>query len=293
MTQGDRTKTSVVVEDDADVRHLLAEVLEAAGFSAISVGNGLDGVRAVETYQPLITTLDVNLPGIDGFEAARRIRARSDTYIIMLTGQVDEADVVMGLAAGADDFIGKPFRPRELRARIEAMLRRPRSGNAAPPVPVQDRVGPSFPTRTVSPEAVTAGAIAADADSAEPEELVVISSPLPRSSDPASWLTHRELQLDPESRIARIGTRELELTLTEFDLLAALMESKRRVRSKADLALVLRGESYVTTYFVGDADKRAIEAHMTNLRRKLGDDPANPRFIETVRGVGYRLTSEV
>jgi two-component system OmpR family response regulator len=304
MTEGEATaKTAVVVEDDAEVRHMLAEVLESAGFSTISVGNGIDGVRAVETYQPLVTTLDVNLPGIDGFETARRIRARSDTYIIMLTAQVDEADVVMGLAAGADDFIGKPFRPRELRARIEAMLRRPRNGggSAAPSVPVQDRVGPSFPTRTVSPEtaAVTAiataaaGALARTGGAPESDELVVISTPVRTASSAASWSTHRELELDPDSRIARIGSRELDLTRTEFDLLAALMESKRRVRSKADLALVLRGESYVTTYFVGDADKRAIEAHMTNLRRKLGDDPTNPRFIETVRGVGYRLTSEI
>lgn len=105
MTQGDGEKTAVVIEDDADVRHMLADVLEAAGFSTISVGNGIDGVRAVETYQPLVTTLDVNLPGIDGYEAARRIRARSNTYIIMLTGQTEETDVVMGLAAGADDFI--------------------------------------------------------------------------------------------------------------------------------------------------------------------------------------------
>lgn len=162
MTQGDGEKTAVVIEDDADVRHMLADVLEAAGFSTISVGNGIDGVRAVETYQPLVTTLDVNLPGIDGYEAARRIRARSDTHIIMLTGQTEETDVVMGLAAGADDFIAKPFRPRELRARIEAMLRRPRVGGGAAgapgsgaggaygapgsaPAPRQDAVGPSFP----------------------------------------------------------------------------------------------------------------------------------------------------
>jgi two-component system OmpR family response regulator len=89
-----------------------------------------------------------------------------------------------------------------------------------------------------------------------------------------------------------LGAEELDLTRTEFDLLATLLESQRRVRSKADLTLVLRGESYVTSYFVGDADKRAVEAHMTNLRRKLGDSAANPRYIETVRGVGYRLTSE-
>jgi len=310
MTEGETSqKTAVVIEDDSEVRHMLAEVLEAAGFSTISVGNGIDGVRAVETYQPLVTTLDVNLPGIDGFEAARRIRKSSDTYIIMLTGQVDEADVVMGLAAGADDFIPKPFRPRELRARIEAMLRRPRAGTAGalPSVPQQDRVGPSFPTRAVP--------VVSD-DEREPADLIVVETP-PRSGSAASASTpaatvvipnaapsgvasasvdereHRDLHLDPHSRIVRIGSREVDLTRTEFDLLAALMESKRRVRSKADLALVLRGESYVTTYFVGDADKRAIEAHMTNLRRKLGDDPTNPRFIETVRGVGYRLTSEI
>jgi DNA-binding response OmpR family regulator len=105
-------------------------------------------------------------------------------------------------------------------------------------------------------------------------------------------MVHRDLILDPDSRIVLVGNREVELTRTEFELLATLMESKRRVRSKADLTLVLRGESYVTSYFVGDADKRAIEAHMTNLRRKLGDDPNNPRYVETVRGVGYRMTAE-
>jgi DNA-binding response OmpR family regulator len=105
-------------------------------------------------------------------------------------------------------------------------------------------------------------------------------------------LVHRDLRLDPDSRIAMVGTSELDLTRTEFDLLATLMESKRRVRSKADLTLVLRGESYVTSYLVGEADKRAIEAHMTNLRRKLDDNPVAPRYIETVRGVGYRLTAD-
>ncbi len=112
------------------------------------------------------------------------------------------------------------------------------------------------------------------------------------SSPARDGVTHRDLAVNPEQRSAVIAGRDLGLTRTEFDLLATLMESKRRVRSKADLTLVLRGESYVTSYFVGEADKRAIEAHMTNLRRKLGDNPAKPRYIETVRGVGYRLTSE-
>jgi len=313
-------KTAVIVEDDPDIRHLLVEVLEAAGFSTVSVGNGIDGVRAVIAYQPLITTLDVNMPGIDGFEAARRIRQQSDTYIIMLTGLEEEADVVLGLGAGADEYVVKPFRPRELRARIEALLRRPRAGGSpSSTAPRQDSVGPSFPaSRPADSQQPAAAPPTAPPPAAVGVPVVVPSSqgPEPRGSaggdlvprpgneaavrahgaltpTGAPWVVHRDLKLDPDSRIVLVGGDELDLTRTEFDLLATLMESKRRVRSKADLTLVLRGESYVTSYFVGEADKRAIEAHMTNLRRKLGDNPANPRYIETVRGVGYRLTSEL
>ncbi|MFF7681965.1 response regulator [Microbacterium sp. NPDC007973] len=305
-------KTAVIVEDDPDIRHLLVEVLESAGFSTVSVGNGIDGVRAVLAYQPLITTLDVNMPGIDGFEAARRIRQQSDTYIIMLTGLEEEADVVLGLGAGADEYVVKPFRPRELRARIEALLRRPRGGESpANTAPRQDSVGRSFPnprpeatTPPVTSSAPSAAVIVPSSQGPEPRAEAQVAAaartelvPRPAAGDltptGGAWIAHRDLQLDPDSRLVRVGGEELELTRTEFDLLATLMESKRRVRSKADLTLVLRGESYVTSYFVGEADKRAIEAHMTNLRRKLGDNPANPRYIETVRGVGYRLTSEL
>ncbi len=372
-------KTAVIIEDDPDIRHLIVEVLEAAGFSTVSVGNGIDGVRAVLSYQPLVTTLDVNMPGIDGFEAARRIRAQSDTFIIMITGLEEEADVVVGLGSGADDYIVKPFRPRELRARIDSLLRRPRAtAGGAPQVaaPRQEVGGPSFPGARPGaprvpdygmPQAPAAGygyppqapgwptpveaqpagwppAAPADppysfdgvqpsAAPAQPQEQTAPASaaPVPSAAAPAApappaqpivvpssvgpqspgsalatagaagevvaytgpgWVAHRDLTVNPEQRVAAIAGQELVLTRTEFDLLATLMESKRRVRSKADLTLVLRGESYVTSYFVGEADKRAIEAHMTNLRRKLGDNPANPRYIETVRGVGYRLTAE-
>lgn len=315
-------KTAVVIEDDPDVRHLLSEVLEAAGFSVVSAGNGLDGVRAVLHYQPLITTLDVNMPGIDGFEAARRIRAGSDTYIIMLTALGEEADVVLGLGAGADEYLNKPFRPRELRARIEAMLRRPRSQQTA--VPRQEQAGPSFPAARNgsmnsrdtdfdppvaegqiidSPRWGTAGGFSSEQQPsfARPGTELVSSNQhgatttntLDYAPSGDGWAIHRDLYLNPESRVVHIMNTEIDLTRTEFDLLAALMESKRRVRSKADLTLLLHGESYVTSYFVGDADKRAIEAHMTNLRRKLGDNPTQPRYIETVRGVGYRLTTAI
>ncbi len=287
----DQLKTAVIIEDEAEVRHILAEVLEAAGFSTVSVGNGIDGVRAVLTYKPTLTTLDVNMPGIDGFEAARRIRAQSDTYIIMLTGLSDEADVIAGLGAGADDYLLKPFRPRELRARIEAAMRRSSARPATVAMPSAGTVGPSFPASRPATGVIstTRGA----------EASAVPAAPRPQAAAPAEdgsrdegWLTHRDLRLNPETHIVMIGDSELELTPTEFDLLATLLESQRRVRSKTDLTLVLRGESYVTNYYVGDADKRAVEAHMTNLRRKLGESAAQPRYIETVRGVGYRLTAD-
>ena len=277
----DSGRTAVIVEDDDELRLLLVDVLEAAGFATVSVGNGMDGIQAVLTHQPLITTLDVNMPGIDGIEAARRIRAQSDTYIVMITAMGEEADVVLGLTAGADEYITKPFRPREFRARIDAMLRRGRSAGQTAPVPTPQSAGASFPSaRTITAPAP-----------------VVTETTNPQRAESATndgqWLAHRNLRLDPDSRILLMDDAEVDLTRTEFDLLAALLESRRRVRSKADLALLLRGEASSTTYFVGDADKRAVEAHMTNLRRKLGDNPAQPRFIETVRGVGYRLTSEV
>ncbi|WP_019180946.1 response regulator transcription factor [Microbacterium yannicii] len=309
MTAPDELKTAVIIEDDPEIRQILAEVLEAAGFTTVSVGNGIDGVKAVLTYQPVLTTLDVTMPGIDGFEAAKRIRAQSDTFIIMLTGLNEEADVIAGLGAGADDYLQKPFRPRELRARVDAMLRRSRETTGAvtttaPPLPARDSVGPSFPgarvaSGTTSPpphDAVDADVVPLDEVETRPSssEATAVAG-LGNDTYTESveeWLVHRDLRLHPEYRVAVAGDAELDLTRTEFDLLATLLESKRRVRSKADLTLVLRGESYVTSYFVGDADKRAVEAHMTNLRRKLGDSAASPRYIETVRGVGYRLTSE-
>lgn len=250
--------TAVVIEDDPDIRSLLVDVFEAAGFRTISAENGLDGVRAVEEHQPVITTLDINLPGIDGFEAARRIRKFSTTFIIMLSALSEETDVVLGLGAGADEYLLKPFRPRELRARVEALLRRPRMESA----------------------------IAAAINLPAPAEA---AAPAPAAAPPA-WLSHHDLHVDTAARRALIGANEIELTGPEFDLLATLLESKRRVRSKADLTLVLRGEEFATSYYVGDADKRAIDTHIASLRAKLDDSAAEPRYLEAVRGVGYRLT---
>ena len=288
---------------------------EAAGLTTFVADNGLDGVRLVLEQQPFLVTLDVNMPGIDGFEAARRIREGSTAYIIMISALDGESDAVLGLTSGADSYLTKPFRPRELRARIDAIMRRSDMWSTRGSAPAvggvstglrsasspsdasavveqsllsDDAVYPLNPSAPPGPPGAAVPAAGAGAEAAgrlgRHEEQVDLAAR-------QTHFVHRDLELDTESRIVTLEGEELELTRSEFELLAALMESKRRVRSKTDLALMLRGESYVTSYHVGEADRRVIEAHMTNLRRKLRDNPISPRYIETVRGVGYRMTS--
>ena len=322
-------RVAVVIEDDLDIRYLLEQVLGQAGFSTISTGNGEDGVRAVLAHEPLVTTLDVSLPGIDGFEVARRIRGSSGTYIVMISAMGDEIDVLQGLEAGADDYLVKPFRPRELRARLGAMLRRPRTiesagadaegtGPMAPgdvPVPTasasavlsvvpdpgaapadapRSSGGAAAPSSGGAAAPSSGGAAASEGAAVAREGAAVVrddaATEAETTSDGASWTRHNGLAIDQEARLVQVDGAPVELTKTEFDLLATLVESRRRVRSKADLALAVRNDAYVTTHYIGDADRRNVEVHMANLRRKLADDPNAPRFVVTVRGVGYRLT---
>lgn len=118
-------RKAVVIEDDPDIRELLRTVLTRSGFDTVAVPDGPSGIEAVRTHDPVVTTLDVGLPGMDGLAVVSRLREFSGTHIVMLTGRADEADVVEALRAGADDYLVKPFRPRELRARLEALVQRP------------------------------------------------------------------------------------------------------------------------------------------------------------------------
>jgi two-component system OmpR family response regulator len=319
------SRFAVVIDDDADIRQLLVDVLTQAGYQVIPAGNGLDGIAAVRQFDPVVTTLDVNMPGMDGFETAKRIRSFSSTYLVMLTALEEEIDTLQGLEAGADDYLVKPFRPRVLRAKIDAMLRRPRTpatGAAATGgMPTGGIPTGGLPTGGIAveapptllpapvlalaqePQPAVGGAVLVRSDTPPagrhssgllvdtPSEL---AAPAPAAGpDPqqTGWMEHRGLWLNVETRIVRVHRKEVELTRSEFDLLTALLQSNRRVRTKPDLALLLRGESYVTSHLISEADKRAIEVHMGNLRKKLADNVNSPTWIETVRGVGYRLTA--
>jgi two-component system, OmpR family, response regulator len=248
-------RVGLVIEDDHDIRELVRTVLTQAGFDVTVAGSGAEGVLAAKTLNPDVITLDLGLPDIDGFEVSRQIREFSDAYIVMLTARTDELDTLIGLESGADDYLTKPFRPRELRARVAAMMRRPRA--AAEP-------------------AEAAGATDA-ASGAQP------------GANGRGNYTHNGLDLSYASRSVTVDGEELNLTRTEFELLYALLEAGRTVRTKSDLVRRLRDEDYDVGSYISEADERSVEVHMGNLRKKLGDSPQRPRWLQTVRGVGYRL----
>ena len=310
---------AVIIEDDPDVRDLIDIVLTQSGFTTVVTENGSDGVEAVRKHNPLITTLDVNMPGMDGFAVAKRLREFSNTYLIMITALADEIDVVQGFEAGADDYLVKPFRPRELRARADSMLRRPRTRMDRPrgwaesdqePEPAPAAAATSW-AATATRDPAEAGPLAPQPTQPAAPQAQPPAPPQPASpptvqpqapaqrpaaqhgavtADPGTgWMRYNGLALNSETRVVTVNNSSVDLTRTEFDLLASLMSTGRRVRSKADLVLTMRGQQYVTSYFVNEADKRSVEVHIANLRRKLGDDAATPRYVETVRGVGYRL----
>lgn len=221
----------LVVDDEPVLAGVVASYLDRAGFDATITGDGLEAVDLARRIDPTVVILDLGLPGLDGVEVCRRIRTFSDCYIIMLTARTDEVDVLIGLSVGADDYVTKPFSARELVARVQAMLRRPRARGAE-----------ADPTRRFG-----------------------------------------ELTVDVAAREASLAGRLVDLTPTEFDLLAVLTERPRLAFSRRRL---------IETIWGGDAeagDQHLVDVHVANLRRKLGDDPSRQRYIVTVRGVGYRM----
>ena len=266
-------RVAVVVEDDEDIRGLMVALLGQSGFEVHEAPTGTAGVEAAQQHDPTVVTVDLGLPDIDGYEVTRQVRQFSDAYVVMLTARTEEIDTLLGLEAGADDYSTKPFRPRELRARIEAMLRRPRTAGAeSSPLTPPSGTPAAPPAGAVSPVSATVGSA-------------------PTSTDPAASV-HLELdglRLFPHLHQVTADGREIALTPTEFQLLETLMRSGRVVRSKEELARTLRGEDADSGTFVSQADERTIEVHVGNMRRKLGDAPRAPRWVDTVRGVGYRM----
>ncbi|MEY4939185.1 MAG: hypothetical protein RIQ93_920 [Verrucomicrobiota bacterium] len=228
-----------MIDDDRKLCRLVATYLEPLGFDVLAVHTGPDGVeRATATGEKWhAVLLDVMLPGMDGFEVLKKIRARSQAPVLMLTARGDEMDRIVGLEVGADDYLPKTFSTRELLARLRAVLRR------------------------------TATSAAAAGAEAPPTELVV-----------------GPLRVNVDARTAVLGDTPLVLTPVEFDLLSSLARARGRVKSRESLLDEIRDRNY-------DVFDRSIDVHISALRKKLGDDAKEPRFIRTLRSAGYMMVA--
>ena len=218
----------LVVDDDPRLLELLAEYLGGRGFEVVRAPDGEKGLDVLRMGGIDLVVLDVMLPGKDGFEVCREIRKTSQIPVVMLTARGDDTDRIVGLEIGADDYLQKPFNPRELLARINAVMRRTRDD---------------------------------------------------RASDNETFEA-AGIRVDAARREATVGGLPIELTTTEFDILRALVSSAGRVIPRERLMELARGEEWA-------AYDRGVDVHISHLRRKLGDDPRQPKLIKTVRGVGY------
>jgi len=224
----------LLVDDDLKLCRLVRRYLEPLGYTVSLAHNGEDGLRAAldGTFDAII--LDVMMPKLDGFEVLKRLRAKSNVPVLMLTGLGEEADRIVGLEIGADDYLPKTFSTRELLARLRAVIRRSRAS-------AQHKI-----------------------------------------EDPVPLVSVGELRMEPASRTASLAGHALTLTAVEYDLLLSLARAAGRVKTRERLLIEVAERDF-------EAFDRSIDVHISSLRRKLGDDPKSPRFIQTIRSVGYLM----
>ena len=222
-------RTILVVDDEPKIVQLAQDYLEHAGFAVVTAHDGKAALAPARDKRPDLVILDLGLPELDGLDVARTLRAESNVPIVMLTGRSEESDKLVGLELGADDYVTKPFSPKELVARVRAVLRR-------------------LERPKLSSELIAVGDVRLDV---------------------------------PRMRVTR-SDRAVELTPTEFELLATLAREPGRVFTRSQLLDAVHGVAF-------ESYERAIDAHVKNIRRKLEDDPSSPRYLLTVYGVGYRF----
>ena len=218
----------LLIDDEPSIHKVVTAYLKAEGFEFLSAMDGQGGLNAARIFKPDIIILDVMLPGMDGIELLANLRRESNVYVIMLTAKSQETDKIVGLSVGADDYLTKPFSPRELIARIKAALRRLQSSN--------------------------------------------------NPAEAASTLIFPHFRIDPSERRVWVAELLIDLTTVEFDLLLALAQHHGMVLSREQLLEIAWGYDYF-------GDTRVVDVHIGHVRQKLGED----RFIETIRGVGYRF----
>ncbi|MEZ0052449.1 DNA-binding response OmpR family regulator [Mycobacterium sp. MAA66] len=227
---------ALVVDDETALADVVASYLRREQFEVRVAADGPSALTAAREMDPDVVILDIGLPGLDGIEVCRQLRTFSDAYVVMLTARDTEVDTIVGLSVGADDYVTKPFSPREVVARIRAMLRRPRRASN-------------------------------------------LDKPSSGGTPPREF---GDLHIDVESRLTHLRGTPIMLTRTEFDVLAALSSRPRHVWTRHQLLEAVWGESWF-------GNDNVVDVHVGHLRRKLSDNSTEPRYVTTVRGVGYRM----
>jgi DNA-binding response OmpR family regulator len=225
----------LVADDEEKIAKMVATYLEASGFQPILAYDGLQALHAFREHLPDCIILDINMPGPNGLDVAREVRKTSSVPIIFLTARADELDRIVGLELGADDYISKPFSPRELVARVRAILRRTMQSG--------------------------------------------------KDTSQTELLRHGPVEIDLKKRLVRVSGETKDLTTIQIDILSFLMREPGRVYSRMEILEACIGSAY-------EGYERTVDAHIKNIRKALGDDSDNPKFIATVRGAGYKFMEQ-
>lgn len=225
----------LIIDDEPGIINLVSAYLRPEGYEVHTATDGPTGLKAARSLNPDLVVLDIMLPELDGIQLLTELRRGSDVYVIMLTAKTEETDKIIGLSVGADDYLTKPFSPRELVARIKAALRRYGKSGARPD---------------------------------------------------SQTLRFNRLRIDPKARLVWKDDQQVDLTAIEFDLLHTLAEHHGRVLSREQLLEQVWGYDFY-------GEERVVDVHLGHIRKKIEDNPAQPEFIVTVRGVGYRFSGEI
>lgn len=276
-------ETVLIVEDDRDIVELLSLYLTGSGYDVVTAGNGEDALEQLQQHPADIALVDIMMPRMNGYDFIKALRATDNIPVIIISARTQAADKIVGLDAGADGFIAKPFNPLEVTAQIRALLRR-RATDVADALAAAGRTAPtSDEARATAPSEGEASLPGPDA-SGPSDRAAAESTPAPStpSQDGAHVLRVGDLAFDTERLELFKGGTPIPLTAAELKIMATFMAAPGRVFSKAQLYACINGESFA-------GSEASVMVHVSNIRAKLEDDPLRPAYIKTIRGMGYKI----
>lgn len=276
-------ETVLIVEDDRDIVELLSLYLTGSGYDVVTAGNGEDALEQLRQHPADIALVDIMMPRMNGYDFIKALRATDNIPVIIISARTQAADKIVGLDAGADGFIAKPFNPLEVTAQIRALLRR-RATDVADALAAAGRTAPTADeARATAPSEGEASVPGPDA-SGPSDRAAAESAPTPSapSQDGAHVLRVGDLAFDTERLELFKGGTPIPLTAAELKIMATFMAAPGRVFSKAQLYACINGESFA-------GSEASVMVHVSNIRAKLEDDPLRPAYIKTIRGMGYKI----